>query len=974
MEKNDQHSLEDTPQEKLGNPERHQSYGEYRMGEFRSPCDPKTPRKLKKQSRKTTAIALGILMLASLGLVGFEAVATKAPDAVNPSLQASRSLLILSQERERENAGLLSSLNFENSGDADSAALQEANRLQSAKINALKRQLVEANQRLHEVKSHLFSKGDPSDRARLAEICQELVEKERNNHDLKEKLSKLENENEQTLQKMRRMEHTIDALATMTDTQRESKEQAILNFQNQLDQLRTDANQERNDLQLMIADLTREQQQLRETLAEKLATVKNLDSEVTLQYAMLEEKEKEIQSQAQLYTNAEKNLNEQLQDLIASMELELLSSHNLRSDYNVAQARLSAQQSYTKTMEERLHAADLKTKFEMDRVSDMQLALAREYLDLEGMLAVYATTHSQLEGKHKKLAQLVKDEKEKALLLEKNLHEALAAADAEQQRGFCLEEELHKATQQVTILTTELSTQEHLLNSKQHEFETMAYSHASLKDQLNERIKQLVANLEEEQMRGSQKDRSIHDLAITLELEKTRSQELDHHLQQSIETTESLTKHFMALEDELNHKAETIAALEDRLQDKQQEINSMSNQMAQLSETLEEERLRTRELHQALVTALEKNENDISYINHLKEEMSENADTLTLIQDRMTDKKKEIDEMGELIAELSQDLEYEKIKNLDLLKELAVASAETDSSHNRASALEAEIVSNNRKIISLQDSLADKQQEVRDLLAKFQDFSSLLDAEKTRADDLEYELNITNEKHYSEYNTAKDLEQNIENHQKKIASLLKQLNEISDNYDVEKMKSTELEKNLFKVMSKLDQKEQILDQKDQILDQILSDNKVTDEELSVLRKEVEMIIRERDAYAKENEHLAKKNEQQMKLLLQQQEIMQKLSGDVKAREEAMRQLEESKDEIQNQVEVSELYRENGTPEGTTVAREVSTHTVRHGETLSTISTLYYGTPNLWAEIFYANTDILKSKNEPLQKGMVLRIP
>ncbi len=980
MEKNDQQSYEAKPNEKSGNSDMHHSYGgEYRMGEFRSERDPKTPKKLKSQSRKTTAIALGILMLVSLGLVGFEAVATKAPDAVLPANQASKSLLILSQEREREAAGLLASLNADRTGGdpADSSALKEANRIQASKINSLKRQLVEANQKLHEVKSHLFTKGDPTDRARLAEICQELVEKERGNQELKDKLSRLENENEQSIQKIKRMEHTIDALAAMTDNQRETKEQAILSFQEQLDQLKNNANQEKSELQKMIDDLAEEQQQLKEALAEKLASIKNLESEVSLQYTMLEEKDKEIQAQAQLYTAAEKKLNKQLQDLIATIELETFTNHNLRTDHEVAEAKLSAQINYTKTIEERLHAADARARAEMEKLNNMQLALAREYLDLEGVLTVYADSHNKFEGKHKKLAQLAKDEKGRADLLDKELQNALAAVDAEQQRGLCLEDELHKTSAQVANLTAELAAHEHLLNSKHQELETMAYSHASLKDQLNERIKQLVASLEDEQKRGAQKEQSIRDLAINYELEKNHSQELDHHLKQSVETAESLAKRLSEMEDELSHKAETLAALEDRLQDKQYDINTANSQIKQLSEAIEAEKLRTRELHQALVTALEKNEGDQSYINQLKEQIAENSDALTMIQDRMTDKKKAIDNMNDRLTELTDALEAEKQKNLDLLRELATASAEKDSAHGHSSTLEAEIASNNRKIVSLQDAIADKQHEVRDLLAKYQGLASQLDAERTRAMDLEEELDNVSSKHDAEYYRANTLEQTVEDHQKQISNLLNQLNEISDNYEQERTKSSELEKNLFKVMSKLDQKEQTLDQ-------ILSDNKVTDEEFSTLKKEIDALRKERDAFAKERDLLSKKNAQQMKLLLQQQEIVQKLSGDIKSQQEAMKQIEQNRSEIQEQAATSKILGENepksthatvnGSSMGSNEKGDNTTHKVKHGETLTTISVAYYGTPNRWIDIYNANTDQLKSKNDPVRSGMTLRIP
>ena len=50
------------------------------------------------------------------------------------------------------------------------------------------------------------------------------------------------------------------------------------------------------------------------------------------------------------------------------------------------------------------------------------------------------------------------------------------------------------------------------------------------------------------------------------------------------------------------------------------------------------------------------------------------------------------------------------------------------------------------------------------------------------------------------------------------------------------------------------------------------------------------------------------------------------------------------------------------------------HTVKHGESLSSISTHYYGTPSRWIDIFEANRSLLKTKNAELKEGMQLHIP
>ncbi|MGJ8640320.1 MAG: LysM peptidoglycan-binding domain-containing protein [Opitutaceae bacterium] len=58
------------------------------------------------------------------------------------------------------------------------------------------------------------------------------------------------------------------------------------------------------------------------------------------------------------------------------------------------------------------------------------------------------------------------------------------------------------------------------------------------------------------------------------------------------------------------------------------------------------------------------------------------------------------------------------------------------------------------------------------------------------------------------------------------------------------------------------------------------------------------------------------------------------------------------------------------PDPATVPR---THTVQSGDTLSTISARYYGTPSRWIDIYQANRDRLRNENA-LKVGQSIRIP
>ena len=60
-------------------------------------------------------------------------------------------------------------------------------------------------------------------------------------------------------------------------------------------------------------------------------------------------------------------------------------------------------------------------------------------------------------------------------------------------------------------------------------------------------------------------------------------------------------------------------------------------------------------------------------------------------------------------------------------------------------------------------------------------------------------------------------------------------------------------------------------------------------------------------------------------------------------------------------------------EGLAAAPVERFHTVQEGDSLTRISSRYYGTPNRWQDIYEANRDILKGENA-LRPGQRLKIP
>lgn len=767
---------------------------------------PPTQNNLKKQSQRTTAIALSILFVVTIGLIAFETWSNSDEEPENRTVKGSKSLMILSHEREKEGAGLiaLSTPSRSNSEMSELEALSETNTLQSNKIKALKRQLVDANQKLHEVKAHLFTKGDPSDRSRLAEICQDLVEKDREAGEYKEKVEQLEKDKQEAYQKIVRMESTIDALAAMTDSQRATKDQAIITFQEQIEQLQNLAKGERDELLESIARLEQSHHEHRDNLTDKMDIIKNLENEVTWQYNLLAEKDKEILALSELYKNSEATMNKQLHDLIAAMELEQLNNHNLTSEVNVAQARHSAQLHYTKSLEDRIVQADEKAKQIYGQFEDNIHALVKEYQNANGLLDVYAHSHNQLNTSNKKLAAMVRDEKNKANNLHAKLTDALSNHDASQQRNICLEQELHTTAQNLATLNEQLETQSGLLDNKQQEFDTLAYTHTSLRDQLNERIAQLNANLLQEQQNIIERDDIINALSIDLELEKTRSQELSHMLKTTITDSKDEHKKNELLEEELSRKTEIIAAMEGRLQDKQREISDLSKQVGTLSTDNSQEQLRTYELHRALVTALQENENELLEMKQLSQKFDSQTDTVSILQDRLSQKTNTLDQLQDKLSKIDDELEEQKGLNEELQSSLAIALAHRDAEHEITGNLETEIQNNSKKLVLLQDSLSDKHHEIRTLLEQIQAMNQDLDQERNRSKTLQNSLETALAKHDTEFRTARGMEASLKDNEQQIQSLLAQMDQMANKHNAEQMRSRDLEQSLVSALAKHD--------------------------------------------------------------------------------------------------------------------------------------------------------------------------
>src|SRR6202034_3737012 len=98
--------------------------------------------------------------------------------------------------------------------------LRNQNHLQAEKIKALREELLEVSQKLHELKPHLFKQSDPNDQAKIAELMQRLNDREQHLSQTLSTNQELEKEIDSTRKKLHEMETIKEALTAMVEKQR----------------------------------------------------------------------------------------------------------------------------------------------------------------------------------------------------------------------------------------------------------------------------------------------------------------------------------------------------------------------------------------------------------------------------------------------------------------------------------------------------------------------------------------------------------------------------------------------------------------------------------------------------------------------------------------------------------------------------------------------------------------------------------
>lgn len=172
--------------------------------------------------------------------------------------------------------------------------LRNQNYLQTEKIKALREELAEVTQKMHELKPHLFTQGDPADQAKISSLAEKLKEKEELANQLSIAKISLEQEFSSARKKLTEMETVKEALTAMIEKQRLAKEQTNADFKSQIDELRAKAASEKSDLLKTIRQHEASLERLQSSVAAKTQDLSRLDDVATKLSAALASKHEEL--------------------------------------------------------------------------------------------------------------------------------------------------------------------------------------------------------------------------------------------------------------------------------------------------------------------------------------------------------------------------------------------------------------------------------------------------------------------------------------------------------------------------------------------------------------------------------------------------------------------------------------------------------------------------------------------------------
>jgi epidermal growth factor receptor substrate 15 len=584
-------------------------------------------------------------------------------------------------------------------------ALREQNRRQASKIKSLKQEIVNRLQEQHDLKATLFKQeGDPRDKARIAELNNQLAQKEMVTMQLQHQLKELETEKQQFEKKMLHAEVTKEALTNMLEQQRSVRDQEISKLKSQISSLEKQREIENLSATSRLLQYEDTQQRLKESVEESGYAAFYLESEIN------HLKEALVNSQQQR-KEIENNLLEQLYNTVASLELTEVETATLKNKLRNAYVR---------------HNRSLKENNQKISRLEREIAEHRKHLKEKNALFdsihdVYSVALIQTKTEIDDVGNLYEEEKEKSQTLENELakeREVLQSLQKnyrtlkkDRKQALEVERKLDESNEKIAFLQAELDVHKFSLAEREKHLDQLHQGKLALESKYQEKIQELSASLHHEQANKSTMELQIEYLSGKLELENARHQSTRSALDElsaTLRDLESQVQHTAQTEDELKKSNIRAAALQKELE-RQQEL--LSSKERQIGSNLQKEQ---------------------DAIARLEKELEANKDAVYDKQMQLLaieQSKKDLEQqLHTHIASLTKDLEQERSYIASLEKQLSdtqnelrnekAAHESTKSVYTDLNTTKKTLEEQNRYNATLQKSLEENKQKLAELEAE----------------------------------------------------------------------------------------------------------------------------------------------------------------------------------------------------------------------------------------------------------------
>lgn len=504
--------------------------------------------------------------------------------------------------------------------------LRNQNQIQSEKIKALREELLEVTQKLHELKPALFKQGDPADQEKIAELTVQLGQKEDALNRLSASKRDMEGELSSARKKAAELDTIKDALTAMVEKQRSAKEQNAQSFKTQIEEMRLTAETERNALQSKIEQHESQLERLKQAVADKHKTVQRLDAIANAQDEALSQKQREL-------LNLENKIVGLYDEIIATTET--FGAIHTQKENHIS--NLSAALS-----DEKARNTDLSNyKEEMRWLSDLSLA-SQNALGKE--IETLRTELQQEKALNEELAIA------KALLQQRHQELAIltAAHGSERQTMVEYSGQLHAGLAQQQLRIQVLENQ--FLALMTHQEASQHYAE-SLEGMISDLDEILAAKHQEMETASAASSQATGNLLLQLEQTQTSLEQAQSSLEQHKGYREALES-YMTLLEQQHHVVESAhQTTHDKMEQGQREIyQSWQERLARLQEAQAQKE------------------------EELKTQLQAALDEGTSHQTRADSAEKLLSESGQKLQDLSQELEahqqlfaqkQQQLKNLE---------------------------------------------------------------------------------------------------------------------------------------------------------------------------------------------------------------------------------------------------------------------------------------------------------------------